>query len=134
VCCGICNGCGGGFVGVVMNKQELRELILDQKERGKQSFNQLDDDKQNAIVSALILDLPAYRRFECIEDISLLLLNTISALNAKSDYLAMGKVMSDILRHNMIYLCEAEYENTVPDYEAANIDDRIDAIQARRFV
>jgi len=116
-----------------MDKQELRELILDQKERGKQSFNQLDDDKQNAIVSALILDLPAYRRFECIEDISMDQLQYLVAFNATEDYLAMGKIMSHVLKQNMLKLCEAEYENTVPDYEAANIDDRIDAIQARRF-
>jgi hypothetical protein len=117
-----------------MNKQELRELILDQKERGRQSFNQLDDDKQNVIVSALILDLPAYRRFECIEDISMDQLQYLVAFNATEDYLAMGKIMSHVLKQNMLKLCEAEYENTVPDYEAANIDDRIDAMKEREAV
>jgi len=126
-----------------MNKQKLRELILDQKERGKQSFNQLDDDKQNVIVSALILDLPAYRRFECIEDITMDQLLTMVCYNAQTDhadqravdicYQQIGKIVSGIFKQNMLKLCEAEYENTVPDYEAAHVDDRIDAIQARRF-
>jgi hypothetical protein len=113
-----------------MNKSELRELILDQKERGKQSFGQLDDDKQNVIVSALILDLPAYRRFECIENITM---EQMVGANANGDDILIGMTMRDIFKQNMLKLCEAEYENTVPDYEAAHIDDRIDAIQARRF-
>jgi len=126
-----------------MNKQELRELILDQKEQGKASFNQLDDDKQNVIVSALILDLPAYRRFECIEDITMDQLLTMVCYNAQTDhaethavnhcYQQMGKIVSDIFKQNMLKLCEAEYDATVPDYEAAHIDGRIDVIQARRF-
>jgi hypothetical protein len=126
-----------------MNKQELYEFILDHKERGKESFDALDDDKQNVIVSALILDLPAYRRFECIEDITMDQLLTMVCYNAQTDhaetraanhcYQQIGKIVSDIFKQNMLKLCEAEYENTVPDYEAANIDDRIDAIQARRF-
>jgi len=114
-----------------MNKQELRELILDQKERGRASFNQLDDDKQNVIVSALILDLPAYRRFECIEDITMEQLQRMVGANANGDDILIGMTMRDIFKQNMLKLCEAEYENTVPDYEAANVDDRIDAIQAR---
>jgi len=116
-----------------MNKQELRELILDQKERGKQSFNQLDDDVQNQIVSAMINDLSPYRRFECMEEISMEQLQSMVNANANGDDLVISRVMQRVFKQNMLKLCEAEYENTVPDYEAANVDDRIDAIQARRF-
>jgi hypothetical protein len=113
--------------------QQIRELILDWKDRGKASFNELPDDVQNVIVSGVISQLPSYRRFECMEDISMEQLQRIVAFNSKTDYLQLGAILSEILTHNMKTACEELYNSTTEDHEAANVDDRIDAIQARRF-
>jgi hypothetical protein len=86
---------------------------------------------QNQIVSAIAREIPACSRFECIEDMSLHQLDSLIAFNDESDYMAMGKIMSEVLRQNMEIQADAEYESTTEDHEAANVDDRIDAIQAK---
>jgi hypothetical protein len=118
-------------LGICGMNQEIRELILDWKDRGKASFNELPDDVQNVIVSSLAMELGADRRFESIEDMCMAKLQMLISYNAKSDYLEMGKTMSGVLWDNMRPACEELYNSTTEDREAAHMDDRIDAIQAK---